>query len=130
MADFRLPDVDGWLDFEEGPWVGARVRVRLAVPIATYFGIMEGLEARSTRVFRAALRTWATEALIEWNLVDPSGEPYPATPDGLERMPLQAAAKIVRAWLNAVPAVDLPFGPASPDGGTSDDSEANTPQPS
>jgi hypothetical protein len=118
---FRLSEVDGWLDFQEGPWTGARVNVRLATPLGLYFDILAAINSRTVATLRAGLRAWADAVLIEWNITDPAGEPIPATADGLERLPLPGATMIVRAWLNKVPDVDLPLQQL-PAGGTSGDS--------
>lgn len=118
---FRLSEVDGWLDFEEGPWIGARVHVRLATPLAFYFDILGAINSGKLATLRAGLRGWATDVLLDWNISGPDGTPIPATADGFERLPLPGATMMVRAWLNKVPDVDLPLGPGSPDGATSDD---------
>jgi len=122
MADlFELPEADGWLDFEEGPWKGARVRTRLTVPIDFYLEIMESINtSRKPAELRATLRKWADAVLLEWNVVR-KGKRLPATADGFVQLPVQGATMMVRAWLNAVPDVELPLGPGSPAGDTSGD---------
>ena len=118
---FRLPEYDAWLDFQEGPWTGSRVRVRLAAPLGLYFDTWEALESPEIRVLRAGLSTWADACLIEWNLTDHDGAPIPATAAGLESVPARGAMMIVRAWLNKAPEVEPPLASPSPDGVTSGD---------
>jgi len=119
MDAFRLPEHDGWLDFEEGPITGARIRVRLAAPLAFYFGLLEAVDSGDVLRLRQGLRDWATNVLLEWNIQTADGEPIPATADGFEQLPMPSALAVVRAWLNTIPEVDLPLGVVSPDGGTS-----------
>lgn len=121
IEPFRLPEYDGWLDLEEGLWKGSRVRVRFMVPLGTYFDVMELLNSRKVREIRAGMRLWAESALLEWNITDADGIPIPATPEGLERLPMQGALKIAFAWLDKVPEVEGPLESPSPDGGTSGD---------
>ncbi|HSW43156.1 MAG TPA: hypothetical protein VLM76_11665 [Patescibacteria group bacterium] len=120
MTDaYRIPDVIARLDFAEGYWAGADVEVRLTVPLALYFAILEAVDGGNVAVLRGALQTWATEVLVGWNLHDRHGAPVPATPAGFESLPLVMSMDLVRTWLNKVPEIDLPSAGGSPGTATS-----------
>lgn len=116
---YTIPDVTGTLQFEEGYWAGAHVEVRLTVPLRMYFNILEAVDSGDGAVLRAALRTWAAEVLVAWNLHDRHGDVVPATPEGFETLPLVMSMDLVRTWLNKVPEIDLPSDGGSPGTATS-----------
>lgn len=119
MNPYTIPDVTGTLEFEAGYWAGAHVEVRLTVPLRLYFEVLESVDSGDGAVLRAALRTWAEEVLVDWNIQDRHGNPVPATADGFETLPLIMSMDLVRTWLNKVPEIDLPSDGGSPGTATS-----------
>lgn len=56
-------------------------------------------------------------ALVEWNLDDPAtGEPVPATPDGLRGLDFDLVTMLAMEWVGAVVGAAAPLGPASSPG--------------
>ncbi len=70
------------------------------------------MESDNERETETALRRWADEVLIEWN-VEEAGAAIPADGDGLMRIGLGFAIEIVQAWSEEVKTA-APLAPANP----------------
>ena len=102
---FRIPDQTAHITFSGTDYDGAEIWVRLNVSFAHYIALREAAEgddqAKMAELF-------GSEVLMEWNLEDASGEPVPATGDGMLQIPLSLAMLIVQHWIEAVSAVPSP----------------------
>ena len=109
---FRIPDQTAHITFSGTDYDGAEIWVRLNVSFAHYIALREAAEgddqAKMAELF-------GSEVLMEWNLEDASGEPVPATGDGMLQIPLSLAMLIVQHWIEAVSAVPVPLEPQSSD---------------
>ena len=109
---FRIPDQTAHITFSGTDYDGAEIWVRLNVSFAHYIALREAAEgddqAKMAELFGG-------EVLMEWNLEDASGEPVPATGDGMLQIPLSLAMLIVQHWIEAVSAVPVPLEPPSGD---------------
>ena len=109
---FRIPDQTAHITFSGTDYDGAEIWVRLNVSFAHYIALREAAEgddqARMAELF-------GTEVLMEWNLEDASGEPVPATGEGMLQIPLSLAMLIVQHWIEAVSGVEAPLEPQSSD---------------
>ena len=109
---FRIPDQTAHITFSGTDYDGAEIWVRLNVSFAHYIALREAAEgddqAKMAELFGG-------EVLMEWNLEDASGEPVPATGDGMLQIPLSLAMLIVQHWIEAVSGVEAPLEPKSSD---------------
>jgi len=109
---FRIPDQTAHITFSGTDYDGAEIWVRLNVSFAHYIALREAAEgddqAKMAELFGG-------EVLMEWNLEDASGEPVPATGDGMLQIPLSLAMLIVQHWIEAVSGVEAPLEPPSAD---------------
>jgi hypothetical protein len=109
---FRIPDQTAHITFNGTDYDGAEIWVKLNVSFAHYIALREAAEsddqARMAELF-------GSEVLMEWNLEGASGEPVPATGDGMLQIPLSLAMLIVQHWIEAVSGVPAPLEPQSSD---------------
>jgi len=109
---FRIPDQTAHITFSGTDYDGAEIWVRLNVSFAHYIALREAAEgddqAKMAELFGG-------EVLMEWNLEDASGEPVPATGDGMLQIPLSLAMLIVQHWIEAVAGVSAPLETTSGD---------------
>ena len=101
---FTLPRRVAKLVFT-GEYEGAEVRVRLDVPLATYF---EVLETRGREGYAVFVET----AVVDWNLQDEAGG-IPATPVGAERVSPGFLSWMILKWIAEVAQVPDPLGTKS-----------------
>ena len=129
MADkrkkgYQLPPRTALVAFEGTDYDGAEVRLRLGGSLRAYFDIVSGREAaeerpRTLEETEAVYRRFA-ERLVSWNLVDKSGDPIPATYDGLIDLDDMAFVfALIEASQNAVGGVSAPLVEPSANGATS-----------
>ena len=109
---FRIPDQTAHLTFSGTDYDGAEIWVRLNVSFRHYISLREAAEG-DDQAKMAAL--FGGDVLMDWNLEDASGEPVPATGDGMLQIPLSLAMLIVQHWIEAVAAVPAPLGETSGD---------------
>ena len=75
-----------------GSYKGAWVRCRLNVSMRYYGELRRAAEAEDQE---AMATLFGDQALAEWNLEDPNGDPLPANGEGMMLIPLQLAMQIV-----------------------------------
>jgi len=109
---FRIPDQTAHITFAGTDYDGAEIWVRLNVSFAHFIALRAAAEG-DDQASMADL--FGNEALMEWNLEDASGEPIPATGDGMLQIPLSLAMLIVQHWIEAVAGVSAPLSPQSGD---------------
>ena len=109
---FRIPDQTAHITFAGTDYDGAEIWVRLNVSFAHFIALRAAAEG-DDQASMADL--FGNEALMEWNLEDASGEPIPATGDGMLQIPLSLAMLIVQHWIEAVAGVSAPLSPPSGD---------------
>lgn len=101
------------LEFAEPDLAGLFVRVRAGASLAQVFdwgfGHLDGLPAREVvHVFREF-----ASRIVEWNILSPTGEPVPATFEGLLTLDEDFVLRLLRGWRNAYSGVSAPLGEAS-----------------
>lgn len=97
------PRVDVYLlQFDDPEWVGLEVRVEEpSVAQIDAVAAMPSDPQQADQAFRQLCEALAP-ALVEWNLEDRSGQPVPATLDGLRSQTIRTVRAVAGAWLNAV----------------------------
>ena len=85
-----------------GSYEGAWVRCRLNVSMRYYGELRRAAEAEDQE---AMATLFGDQALAEWNLEDPNGDPLPANGEGMMGIPLQMAMQIVAEWVEQVSGV-------------------------
>ena len=95
VKGFRIPKRTARLQFEDD-YDGAEVVVRLDVPVGTFLSIQDLIASeRQLEVFHL----FGESILIEWNLQDDDGKPYPCTGDGMNQIPIDLANIILQQWV-------------------------------
>jgi hypothetical protein len=113
------------LQFADETYAGMEVDVT-SPSLDEYFRLLETRSTRDMESFRQLLATMA-EHLVRWNLEDETGEPVPATEDGLLSVDLDIITAVLDAWTDVLSGASGPLGRKSSSGGTSP--ELSTPGP-
>ena len=111
------------LVFKDSTWDGAEVVCKLNAPLGAVLGMAQG-EAE-----REAIKVWAGEAVVSWNLEDPDGQPIPCTPEKFAELPSGFQMRLYSTWLRLATGVPDPLGEPSRNGVTSPEPSAQTASP-
>lgn len=95
---FRLPKRTARLVFD-GDYKGLEVMVQLNVPLGAFLHIQELIA--DGRV-GDTLKAFAEAALLEWNVEDEGGAPIPSHAEGIMRVDVEMATRIIQEWQKAV----------------------------
>ena len=101
---FRVEQRTATIDFaEESPWHGVEARVVTSVPFKTLFWFQRNAENTDAETTVEALRKFGDDFLIEWNVLDPTGDPYPANGDGVTQVDDSSLVQaLMGGWIDAV----------------------------
>lgn len=100
------------LDFEEGPYAGARVVCARAVSMRTFFEFAH-IEDITDSHAMDLLKRFGDAVLIDWNVDGRNGAPLPADGEGLLDGPLDLALEILRRWMEVLAVPGLPLAEKS-----------------
>jgi hypothetical protein len=109
---FRVEQRTAAIDFaEDSPWHGATARVVISVPFKILLWYQRNAESKDVEMSSESLHQWGDKYLLEWNLLDDTGEPIPATGQGAEETDdSDIVTAMMLAWMEAVV---HPAGPLS-----------------
>ena len=101
---FRVEQRTAAIDFaEESPWHGVEARVVTSVPFKTLFWFQRNAESTDAETTVEALRKFGDDFLLEWNVLDPAGDPYPASGDGVTQVEDSSLVQaLMGGWIDAV----------------------------
>ena len=117
---FRVSKRTKIVEFEpDSEWHGIEAEVRISVPFKTLIWMQgittEGDQAKIIDTYKM----FADDFLIEWNIQDEDGEPYPATADGIMLVDSDLVNAIVEKWVEAGVNVPTKSSDELKDGGLS-----------
>ena len=96
---------------------GLIVRARINAPMSVYFELARLAEGNLLQAEKA-IRLFAEEILIGWNLEDEDGE-LEANADNFMRQDFQFGMEVLKAWMEVVAQPSVPLGEASRNGALS-----------
>ena len=101
---FKVEQRTAIIDFaEDSHWHGVEAKVRTSVPFKTLFWYQSNAENTDAETTVEALRKFGDDFLIEWNVLDPDGNPYPATGDGVTQVEDSSLiTALMGGWIEAV----------------------------
>ena len=101
---FRVAKRTALIDFtEDSPWYGVEAKVIISIPFDTLFWFQKNASASSTEATAEAIRYFGDTLLIEWNVCDEDGNPYPTTGDGVLGIPnYDLVTSLMGGWIEAV----------------------------
>jgi hypothetical protein len=101
---FKVEKRTALIDFaEDSPWHGVEARVIASIPFETLFWFQQNAENAKAEMTAKAIRFFGDEFLIEWNVCDEDGKPYPATADGVTAVvDYDLITSLMAAWIEAV----------------------------
>jgi len=101
---FRVEKRTALVEFaEDSPWYGVEARVITSIPFETLFGFQQNAENSTAETTRQSVRLFGERFLIEWNLLDEDGKPYPATGAGIMSVPdHDLVTALMAGWIEAV----------------------------
>ena len=121
MAGYRRKSTILRLHFDDPEYNGLVVKVKSA-PIGQLLGLtaLAGTDPQNFNPDDLAKVNGMFEVfanrLVEWNLEDESGQPVPATLEGIHSQDGVFVLTIVLTWISAVVGVASPLGPSSSNG--------------
>lgn len=113
QSGFRLKRKTITLAFADGDWQGAKVVCLGKVPASMVLdfmafadrktGNLSDLTQGEQETVTGLLRTFGDTLLLEWDLIDESGAPIPATADGLlKNLDLEECLYLIGAWMEGI----------------------------
>ena len=101
---FKVEKRTALIDFaEDSPWHGVEARVIASIPFETLFWFQKNAEESTSETTANAIRLFGDKFLIEWNVCDEDGEPYPTTGDGVSAvLDYDLITTLMAAWIEAV----------------------------
>lgn len=92
------------IDFsDESPWYGVEATVIISVPFETLFWFQRNASSDDPDSSLTAIKRFGDDYLIDWNLEDSTGTPYPATGDGLSLVEdTGLVTSLMSGWIEAV----------------------------
>ena len=123
------------LDFAEGsPYHGVEATVSISMPFKTLFWFQENAGSEDGAKTQEALARFGDDFLLEWNLLDPEGNPYEASAEGAQAVEDSGLVlALMSAWIEAVATPSDPLSatsasmPGSVDNTTNPLAELSTP---
>ena len=122
---FKLPERTALLRFH-GDYEGAEATVRRDVPIGIMLDFMGAVSEgpddvgpeRAVEIL-GLYGKFAEAALMKWNLLDHKGQPIPATPEGMLKVPPAFGNLLIQQWVEVVVNPPVPLGEQLTNGATS-----------
>ena len=115
------------LNFAEGSeYYGVEATVSISMPFKTLFWFQENAGSGDASSTAEALARFGDDFLVEWNVLDPDGNPYEASAEGVglvEDSGLVLA--LMTAWIEAVASPATPLSQQSASMPSSEDSSMN-----
>lgn len=71
---------------------------------------IDRVEAEIQQKQREAIRDWADDVLLSWNVQDAKGQPIPANPEGVLEAGQEVALLVIKGWREALISPPLPSG--------------------
>ena len=104
QGGFRVEHRTATIDFAEtSPWCGVEARVVTSVPFKTLFWFQSNAENTDAETSVEAIRVFGDDYLLEWNVEDEDGNPYPATGDGVAQVQDSSLiTALMGGWIEAV----------------------------
>jgi hypothetical protein len=100
---FRVSKRTKIVEFEpDSEWHGIEVEVRISVPFKTLIWMQGVTTGGDQSAIIDTYKMFAEDFLIEWNIQDEDGVPYPATADGIMLVDSDLVNAIVEKWVEAV----------------------------
>ena len=101
---FRVTRRTAIVDFaKESPWHGVEATVNISVPFETLFWFQRNAENSDVETSSEALRRFGDDYLVSWNVLDPDGNPYPATGEGICSVQDSGlVTSVMLGWIEAV----------------------------
>ena len=92
------------LDFAaDSPWHGVEAKVVISVPFETLFWYQRNSESKEADVSADAIAQWGDKFLLEWNVLDPEGSPYPPTGEAAQAVADHGlVSSLMMGWMEAV----------------------------
>jgi hypothetical protein len=101
---FRVEKRTALIDFaEDSPYFGVEAKVITSIPFETLFWFQKNAADSSTESTAEAIRYFGDTLLLEWNVCDEEGVPYPTTGDGVLGVPnYDLVTSLMAGWIEAV----------------------------
>lgn len=101
---FKVEKRTALLDFAEGStWHGVEARVAISVPFKELFWFQKNAQDINPENSTQAVFKFGETFLVDWNVCDPDGNPYPASGEGVIAVEDNAlVAALMAAWVEAV----------------------------
>jgi hypothetical protein len=101
---FRVTKRTAIIDFGNlSPWHGVEATVVISVPFETLFWYQRNAGNTEASISVEAIKRFGDDFLIEWNVLDPDGAPYPATGDGVAAVTDSSLiTELMKGWIDAV----------------------------
>ena len=101
---FRVTRRTATIDFaEDSPWHGVEASVVISVPFETLFWFQRNASSDDPESSLTAIKRFGDDYLMEWNVQDEEGNPYPATGDGLSSVDdTGLVTSLMSGWIEAV----------------------------
>ena len=109
---FRIPERTARLVFD-GDYQGLEVVVRLNIPLGVFLHIQDLITKGETG---ETLKAFADVALLAWNMEDDGGQPIPAHAEGILRVDMDMATRIITEWHKVMVNPPDPLAVKSADG--------------
>jgi hypothetical protein len=92
------------VDFsEDSEWHGVEAKVIISVPFETLFWFQRNSSSTDAEASSEALQRFGDDFLLEWNVCDSDGNPYPATAEGVVNVADSAlVTNLMMGWIEAV----------------------------
>ena len=91
------------IDFEPGsPWYGVEAEVVTSIPFKTLLWLQSAAASGEPDQMIETYKVFARDFLVDWNVQDENGQPYPATDDGVMSVDSDLVNTIVTGWIEAV----------------------------
>ena len=92
------------VDFsEDSEWHGVEAKVIISVPFETLFWFQRNASSTEADASNEALQRFGDDFLLEWNVCDSDGNPYPATAEGVVNVADSAlVTNLMMGWIEAV----------------------------
>ena len=101
---FRVEKRTADIDFaEDSPWHGVEATVITSIPFETLFWFQRNAENPTSETTAEAVKLFGDSYLVEWNVCDEEGNTYPATGEGLSKIPdYDLVTSLMGGWIEAV----------------------------
>ena len=99
---------------EDSPYYGVEATVSISMPFKTLFWFQENAGSGDASSTAEALARFGDNFLIEWNVLDPDGNPYEASAEGVGLVEdAGVVLALMTAWIEAVASPATPLSQPS-----------------